>query len=136
MVQRMQINPRTHSHMMIKSLVILVGYFACYYLAFFWSSSFFLSLAFALGMGFFAAEVGVSIQHDGNHGKFRTLHESSKIAEDLTSSIFVSCCSDPCNQPTYILCVFVHALICEQKLLIAAPSECKWSLLYCFTAFY
>lgn len=65
-----KINPRTHSHMMIKSLVILVGYFACYYLAFFWSSSFFLSLAFALGMGFFAAEVGVSIQHDGNHGAY------------------------------------------------------------------
>ncbi len=60
--------------MILKSLVILVGYFACYYLAFFWSSSFILSLAFAMGMGFFAAEVGVSIQHDGNHGEFQYLY--------------------------------------------------------------
>jgi hypothetical protein len=57
--------------MLLKSLIILGGYFTCYYFAFFWSSSFLLSLAFALGMGFFAAEVGVSIQHDGNHGKHR-----------------------------------------------------------------
>ncbi|KAG0568065.1 hypothetical protein KC19_7G183900 [Ceratodon purpureus] len=65
-----KITPRIHPHMLLKSLIILGGYFACYYLAFFLSSSFLLSLVFAMGMGFFAAEVGVSIQHDGNHGAY------------------------------------------------------------------
>jgi fatty acid desaturase/cytochrome b involved in lipid metabolism len=65
-----KINPQIHPHMILKSLFILGGYFASYYLAFFWSSSVLVSLFFALWMGFFAAEVGVSIQHDGNHGSY------------------------------------------------------------------
>lgn len=59
--------------MLLKSLVIIGSYFLCYYMAFFWSTSLLLSLGFAIGMGFFAGEVGVSIQHDGNHGKLSLL---------------------------------------------------------------
>lgn len=65
----LQINPRLHPHMFIKSALILAGYVLCYYMSFFGSQRVLLSLLFAVGMGLFAGEIGVSIQHDGNHGK-------------------------------------------------------------------
>ena len=98
----MQITPRFHPHMLLKSLIILGGYFTCYYLAFFWSSSFFLSLVFAMGMGFFAAEVGVSIQHDGNHGKLKFFKGENSLINNRTCvstlSLVVVCyiCSKTC----------------------------------------
>ncbi|CAK9190309.1 unnamed protein product [Sphagnum jensenii] len=65
-----KINPRFHPHMFMKSIIIILGYVLCYYCCFFSSSSFVASLFWAVGMGFFATEVGVSIQHDGNHGAY------------------------------------------------------------------
>lgn len=80
----MQINPRDHPHMLLKTLGILFAYALCYYFAFFWSSSFLSSLVFAMGMGLFAAEVGISIQHDGNHGM------APDVFVDLVNSSFLT----------------------------------------------
>lgn len=63
-------NPRAHPLMHAKALAILAAYALCYYGAFFGARDFWAALGFALAMGVCAGEVGVSIQHDCNHGAF------------------------------------------------------------------
>ena len=62
--------------MFIKSVVIILAYMLCYYGAFFISQHGFFSLLCAVGMGFLTAQVGVSIQHDCNHGEDVCHHHS------------------------------------------------------------
>eukprot|EP00793_Prasinoderma_coloniale_P000441 PRCOL_00005426-RA len=66
-------NPRYHPEMLIKSFVILAGVAASYY-GTYWAmpGRFAASLACAVLLGFFRAEVGMSIQHDANHGSYTT----------------------------------------------------------------
>lgn len=64
----LQVNPRVHPHMFLKSVVILATYLLSYYFTFYWGGSFVLSMIAAMAMGFLAAEVGICIQHDANHG--------------------------------------------------------------------
>lgn len=83
------INPRVHPHMFIKSFIILAGFFSCYYAAFFACKSLLLSFLFASVMGFLLAEVGMSIQHDCNHGAYgnnRTLAYILGASLDLVGS--------------------------------------------------
>eukprot|EP00249_Psilotum_nudum_P001063 c13352_g1_i2 orf=239-1666(+) len=70
---RLKVNPRVHPHMFIKSIIVLAGYILCYYLTFFGLPSFWFSLLFAVATGFMAAEVGLSIQHDANHGAYSNI---------------------------------------------------------------
>ncbi|KAJ7531400.1 hypothetical protein O6H91_14G042400 [Diphasiastrum complanatum] len=68
--EKKKVNPRVHPHMFIKSLLVIAGFVLCYYLTFFRLQSFAWSSISAIGMGFFIAEVGMSIQHDSNHGAY------------------------------------------------------------------
>jgi fatty acid desaturase len=65
-----KINPRNHPAMVIKSFVILFSYAASFYFTFFGSTNMWLKTLAAASMGFFAAEFGMSIQHDANHGAY------------------------------------------------------------------
>lgn len=65
-----KVNPRVHPHMFLKSVVILATYLLSYYFTFYWGGSFVLSMIAAMAMGFLAAEVGICIQHDANHGAY------------------------------------------------------------------
>lgn len=66
-----KINPRVSAEMYVKCLVILVGLGLGAYGAFFYSFSNFLwSIVCAVLLGFFTAEVGLSIMHDANHSAF------------------------------------------------------------------
>jgi fatty acid desaturase len=55
--------------MVIKSFAILFSYAASFYFTFFGSTNMWLKTLAAASMGFFAAEFGMSIQHDANHGR-------------------------------------------------------------------
>eukprot|EP00250_Pteridium_aquilinum_P004280 c14504_g1_i1 orf=313-1734(+) len=68
--KKMKVNPRVHPHMFLKSLAILATYLLSYYLTFYWAGSFVISLMAAMATGFLAAEVGICIQHDANHGAY------------------------------------------------------------------
>ena len=64
-------DPRTHPEMAVKAALILAGLLACYWGTFFWAvppGGFAGRLALAALFGVFKAEVGVSVQHDANHG--------------------------------------------------------------------
>ena len=63
-------DPRVHPEMYAKTFVILAGIAICHYGSFFYTSSFLVSAAFAFFHGVFKAEIGVSIQHDANHGAY------------------------------------------------------------------
>ena len=65
-------NPRVHPEMFIKTFVILAGIVVCHYGSFFRTSSFAVSVLFAVMHGVCKAEIGVSIQHDANHGAYGT----------------------------------------------------------------
>jgi len=67
-----KINPRVSIEMYVKTAVIFATLVICYYGAFFLKSSLGVSLLFAVGLGVAFAEVGVSIQHDANHGAYST----------------------------------------------------------------
>lgn len=69
-----KVNRRFHPHMLPKSLLVIAGYLLFYYLTFFGPPSFALSFLFALAMGYFAAQIGLSIQHDANHGAYSDVH--------------------------------------------------------------
>ncbi|KAH7425715.1 hypothetical protein KP509_11G067500 [Ceratopteris richardii] len=56
--------------MFIKSIFILTIYVLSYYVTFYWGRSFAVSLLAAMLTGFLAAEIGISIQHDANHGAY------------------------------------------------------------------
>jgi len=62
------VDPRVSAAMYVKSACILLGLAACYLAAFYGGLSFGWSLLLAVGFGFFQGEIGVSIQHDANHG--------------------------------------------------------------------
>lgn len=68
--RKMKVNPRVHPHMFLKSFLILATYLLSYYFTFYWSGSFVFSMISAVITGFLAAEVGISIQHDANHGAY------------------------------------------------------------------
>ena len=63
-------DPCTHPEMVAKAVLILAGLAACYWGTFFSSTpgGFSARLALAALFGVFKAEVGVSVQHDANHG--------------------------------------------------------------------
>ena len=63
-------DPRVHPEMYVKSLVILIGVAVCHYCSFFLTDSILVSSLFAIFHGIWKAEVGVSIQHDANHGAY------------------------------------------------------------------
>nr|CAQ30478.1 Acyl-CoA dependent delta5-desaturase [Mantoniella squamata] len=63
-------DPRVHVEMYVKTFVILAGVAVCHYCSFFLTSSFLVSAVFAALHGMWKAEVGVSIQHDANHGAY------------------------------------------------------------------
>ena len=63
-------DPRVHPEMYAKTFVILAGIAICHYGSFFYTSSFLVSAAFAFFHGVCKAEIGVSIQHDANHGAY------------------------------------------------------------------
>lgn len=68
--RNLKVNPRMHPHMLIKSLIIICSYLLFYYMTFYGFKHFGLSLLSAIGAGLMAAEIGVSIQHDANHGSY------------------------------------------------------------------
>lgn len=65
---------RFHPHMLPKSLLIIVGYMLFYHLTFFRPQCFALSFLFALAMGYFAAQICISITHDANHGAYSNMN--------------------------------------------------------------
>ncbi|MCO5586961.1 hypothetical protein L7F22_040906 [Adiantum nelumboides] len=83
---KLQINPRMHPHMLIKSFLIIFCFILSYYMTFFGSQKFGPSVFFAIVAGLMAAEIGMSIQHDANHGsytKWRRLGYLMSITIDL-----------------------------------------------------
>ncbi|KAH7314745.1 hypothetical protein KP509_21G018700 [Ceratopteris richardii] len=67
---KLQINPRMHPHMVIKSFLIIFCFIFSYYMTFFGSQQFRHSVFFAIVSGLMCAEIGMSIQHDANHGSY------------------------------------------------------------------
>lgn len=65
-----KIDPRFSWQMYIKSFVIFFGCFLAFYLTHFYLENFVATVIAAVVLGFLAAEVGVCIQHDANHGGF------------------------------------------------------------------
>ena len=63
-------DPRVHPEMYVKSVCILAGVIIFHYCSFFLCASFPVALIFAVAHGICKAEIGVSIQHDANHGAF------------------------------------------------------------------
>lgn len=62
--------------MVIKTVVILTSYAASFYFMLFGTASIQWRLLASLSMGFFAAQFGMSIQHDANHGKHNRTGEN------------------------------------------------------------
>eukprot|EP00250_Pteridium_aquilinum_P005328 c15439_g1_i1 orf=576-2006(-) len=69
-----KINPRMHPHMLIKSFAIIFGFIFSYYMTFYGGQNFGISLFFAVATGLMAAEIGLAIQHDANHGSYTRWH--------------------------------------------------------------
>lgn len=63
-------NMRTSYLLWFQAVVILASIAVLYHLAFYYIKSFPLALLAAMALGFMQTEVGVSIQHDANHGAF------------------------------------------------------------------
>ena len=68
-----RLNPRFSYAMYAKTAMILVGLVASYLCTFYLSSSLAVACLFGLVFGTLKAEVGVSIQHDANHGAYAPL---------------------------------------------------------------
>ena len=64
------LDPRVSLSMYVKTGVILASVAAFAYLAFYGVGSYAVALMCAAAMGFAIAEVGVSVQHDANHGAY------------------------------------------------------------------
>eukprot|EP00210_Caulerpa_lentillifera_P002906 g2774.t1 len=69
-------DPRICPAMYVKTVLILVAYLLSFYAMHFYFEQFWSSCFCAFLMGFFAAEIGVSVQHDANHGSY---HKNPKI---------------------------------------------------------
>lgn len=65
-----KVNPRIHPLMYAKTAFILLGYAATFYGAYLAPWGMLYATASALLLGIFTGEIGVSIQHDCNHGAF------------------------------------------------------------------
>lgn len=65
-----KLDPRYATSMYIKTAVIMTVLAASYWATFYSTSSLLLALAFGAVFGTMKAEVGVSIQHDANHGAY------------------------------------------------------------------
>ncbi|KAH9301278.1 hypothetical protein KI387_012861, partial [Taxus chinensis] len=72
--EKHKVNPRVHPYMLPKSLLVIAGYMLFYYLSFFGPQSVSLSVLFALAMGYFAAQIAMSIAHDANHGAYSNIN--------------------------------------------------------------
>mmetsp|Transcript_38283 Transcript_38283/g.94972 ORF Transcript_38283/g.94972 Transcript_38283/m.94972 type:complete len:488 (+) Transcript_38283:257-1720(+) len=84
-----KLDPRVHTEMYIKTFVILAGVVICNYCSFFLTSSFLVSAVFAALHGMFKAEIGVSIQHDANHGAYgknRTFLHAMQLSLDVVGA--------------------------------------------------
>ncbi|KAJ7570410.1 hypothetical protein O6H91_01G118800 [Diphasiastrum complanatum] len=69
---RNKVNPRVHSHLFIKSAVILALYLFFYYLMFFQVQNPIISSIYAIAFGYISAHIAMNIMHDGNHGAYST----------------------------------------------------------------
>jgi fatty acid desaturase/cytochrome b involved in lipid metabolism len=85
-----KLDPRVHWEMYAKTLVILTGVVVGHYGSFFApSASFAAALALAVLHGTCKAEVGVSIQHDANHGAYgnnRTWLHAMQLTLDVVGA--------------------------------------------------
>lgn len=72
--EKNKVNPRVHPNMLPKSILVIAGYMLFFYITFFGLQSFALSVLSALAMGYFAAQIGLSIQHDANHGAYSNVN--------------------------------------------------------------
>lgn len=63
-------DPRVCPAMYVKTLFILTAYLLSFYTTHFYFEEFWICWICAVFMGLFAAEIGVSVQHDANHGAF------------------------------------------------------------------
>ena len=82
-------DPRVHPEMYVKTFVILAGLALCHYGSFFFTTSFAVSALFAALHGMFKAEIGVSIQHDANHGaygKSKTFLHAMQLTLDVAGA--------------------------------------------------
>ena len=86
-------DPRVHPEMYAKSFIILIGVVVCHYCSFFLTASFLVSSLFAVFHGMWKAEVGVSIQHDANHGAYgksrSILHAMQLTLDTVGASSFM-----------------------------------------------
>ena len=89
------LDPREHPEMWAKSVAILSGVVLFHYLSFFSANVAFFPLAcvFAVLHGVCKAEVGVSIQHDANHGAYsknkKVLHAMQLTLDIVGASSFM-----------------------------------------------
>ncbi|KAK9809846.1 hypothetical protein WJX72_000310 [[Myrmecia] bisecta] len=65
-----KLNPRATGLMYLKATTILAGLAVSYYGTFFAFNSAVASILCSMALGFFMAEIGVSVMHDANHGAF------------------------------------------------------------------
>lgn len=65
-----QLDPRVHPAMFLKSFAILLGLVLAWWGAFFAPVGFYTALCCSVFLGVAKAEIGVSIQHDANHGAY------------------------------------------------------------------
>ena len=90
-----KLDPREHPEMWAKSFAILSGIVLFHYLSFFSANVAFFPLAcvFAVLHGVCKAEVGVSIQHDANHGAYsknrKVLHAMQLTLDIVGASSFM-----------------------------------------------
>ena len=88
------INAREHREMWVKSFAILIGVCLFHYLSFFSRAvTFPIACVFAVLHGVCKAEIGVSIQHDANHGAYsnnrRVLHAMQLTLDVVGASSFM-----------------------------------------------
>ncbi|QDZ24403.1 fatty acid desaturase [Chloropicon primus] len=78
------LDPRTAVSMYVKTAVILATLVVSYLATFYWTSSFVLALLFGVVFGTMKAEVGVSIQHDANHGAY---HKNGGVGDWMGTTL-------------------------------------------------
>ena len=82
-VQRLEergLNRRGSLEIWIKALLLLTGFWFSLVQMYTNTDNFFVATMWSITMGFFAAMIGINIQHDGNHGAFATSKFVNKAA--------------------------------------------------------
>ena len=82
-------DPRIHPEMYTKTCIILLGVIICYYCSFFLPAQLPVAFIFAVAHGVWKAEIGVSIQHDANHGaygKSRSFMHAMQLTLDIVGA--------------------------------------------------